>query len=263
MVIDEILNGQHDGKRGRTKRAIRLPCNYVINAVVITSLMLLLTACKEKADNPVDQHAYMTQCIHDVSNGATKKFETLFHGQKRICNALLWRIPKKYVPNVGLLSNHNDAISTIINIDNPPESVLPLWHAREQQKTELEIQPYWENPGESLMVSFRNNAIGIFNLNEALKKNNGWHVYDCVYKEECDVRRVVFYKAQPIETLVECGPPRDALDKKQLPAKAVCRIQTNIDNRVYVEYTVLYESFDQWDNINQSVISFAKSLMLN
>ena len=221
---------------------------------------LQLTGCDNK---PKDEHKYMTQCISiPAANSQSKMFETKITGNKVSCHALLWRIPEKYSPNHGKNSDFNEYISERILIDKPPENVLPLWKARKNyEDNPIVLERYWENPGESLMTSHKKISIGVFALEKVEENLNGWEVYDC--KDKCDVQMTVYSKTKPNEYNLECGHRGLEITYKNMPENAVCHVETYVDGRVYAKYTVLYENIGEMDEINNAVIRFVKSLMLN
>lgn len=223
--------------------------------------MAILCACGN--NNIEDQNVYMTQCIsHPAENSKSKSFETFFTGNKVKCHALLWRIPHKYSPNTGDDSTQNDYISTNIYIDDAPESILPAWKARKQQKIKIKLLPYWENVNETLMAQFKRTSVAISSLDKVESNLNGWEVYDCKSKK-CEVKQALFYKAKPVEYLINCRYSDKNKSYKNIPNATVCRVHTFVDGRVYAEYPVLYESFKNWDEVNNSAIRFIESLMLN
>lgn len=236
--------------------------NYKRQAYQILFLFcaLQLAGCDKK---PKDENVYMIQCIdRPAANSQSKLFETKFNGNIANCHALLWRIPEKHSPNHGeFTTDFNEFISKRVVIDKPPTNVLPLWKTRKQQEVEISLEPYWERPGESLMVTHKNTVIGVFQLEKVEENFNGWEVYD--RKDKLVSQRTVFSKLKPVEYFLSCGGGTALRNYKNTPEKAVCSVETFVDGRVYAKYTVLYENIGEMDKINNAVIQFAKSLMLN
>ncbi|MGJ8619208.1 MAG: hypothetical protein ACSHWN_02655 [Methylophilaceae bacterium] len=236
-------------------------CKLSLVPLILTVILAILSACSN--NNIEDQNVYMTQCIsHPAENSKSKSFETFFTGNKVKCHALLWRIPQKYSPNTGDYPTQNDFISANIYIDDAPESVLPVWKARKQQKIKIKLLPYWENVSETVLARFKSTRTAVYSLEKVESNLNGWEVYDCKSKK-CNVQEVLFYKAKPVEHLVSCSHGDKNKSYKNIPDATVCRVHTFVDRRIYAEYPVLYESFKDWDEVNNPVISFLESLMLN
>ncbi|MGZ8270228.1 MAG: hypothetical protein ACXW1T_03535 [Methylophilus sp.] len=246
----------------------RLKFTNILYWSIFTFSIFFLTGCDDKIK---DQNAYMLQCVnHPAPNSQSRQFDTIISTGKVNCHALLWRIPKQYLPDVKGsvdMSDHNDIISKRVVINKAPASILPVWSGKassEDDVNEIEFEAVYHPLNQTLLAQWLYLTISAYDLKKVDESFNGWEVYSNAESEKREhiPTWVVFKKTKPVEYMLECQA-RDVKSYKNIPANKPCLVRTVIDSRVTAEYRVNFAQINQMDEINNNVIRFATSLMLN
>jgi hypothetical protein len=270
-------------------------------AVMFLIGLLVTFAIKRHNLKGPEEPRYITQCMRTLDstspvlkNRDANVFQIKEYENIHDCQALLWRIPVKFKPEVKSLgANHNPDITqgvSIIGAFSSKGQLLPV--SKDNTNETIDSDIYNKIELKSLGISFEEifkNELSLAtsyanSLNRAKKidsKIKELEVYDSLDLEakEPNARYVIFVPKIDADQkklhhfIVECAAyktnnqPKNWDERKLphnlLPANRSCVVRSQVNERIYAEYRIKYSQLPQIEAIVSSVSATLKQFMLN
>jgi hypothetical protein len=257
---------------------------YIFFAFIAFFISLASWWLEYKKDK--DEPRYIIQCIAPVNKyKQTKNFKITENNLKnqRDCQALLWRIPAEYQPEIeylGVKSNPNLTIKLSVNgTFTASGKFIPINNTNKKDAfTSKVVIESSGNDYAGLMLWRLDLDTKTYNAHKVISKINGLQVFDTLgYKQVLDYRRGVYFIADKSNTssslnkfYVDCsfGVKKEEISlltvpHNLLPASNNCRVESQLDERMYAIYDIKFSQLPQIEAITSSVSNTLKQFMIN
>jgi hypothetical protein len=249
---------------------------YFVVLICILAIIIIGMHFKCGGKKTREQMAYFTQCVdRPVIGSRSMPFETYVTSAKKTCYALLWQIPNIYHPEADKVSSGEVVVSEVVMRAWIPD----MTPTNESRQYELSRSPYTDirikslGGFDSFDKSVRGNwfppVVGSYGIRGVPANIPGLFVYaKSEKKEDLDIYGIYFVPSPLIETVrpwryvIHCGDGHIA-SYKTVPSDSICRVESEIDDRTYAEYSIYYAQSNHINEITDSVSHKLKSFMLN